>query len=55
MAVIDKLSKLAHFLTLTHPFTTKVVAEKFMEGVLKLHSMLKSIVSDRDPIFLSNF
>jgi hypothetical protein len=42
-------------MSLTHPFTARVVAEKFMEGAVKLHGMPQSIVSDRDPIFISNF
>jgi hypothetical protein len=55
MVVIDRLSKSAHFLNLTHPFTAKGVAETFMEGVLKLHNMPKSIVSVYDPVFINNF
>ena len=55
MVVVDRLSKSAHFLTLSHHFTAKTVAEKFVEGVFKLRSMPKSIISDRDPIFISNF
>ena len=54
MVVVNRLSKSAHFLTLSHPFTTKIIAEKFVEGIIKLHGMPRSIVSDRDPIFISN-
>jgi hypothetical protein len=55
MVVVDRLSKSAHFLTLKHLFTAKSVAEKFMEGVIKLHGMPKSIISDRDPVFCEPF
>jgi len=53
--VVDRLSKSAHFLALLHPYTAKMVAEKFVEGIVKLHGMPKSIISDRDPIFISHF
>ena len=55
MVVVDRLSKLAHFLSLKHPFTDKKVAKIFVEGVIKFHGMPKSIVSDRGPMFVSDF
>jgi hypothetical protein len=31
------------------------MVETFLEGVIKLHGISKSIISDRDPIFISQF
>jgi hypothetical protein len=55
MVVVNRLSKYAHFCALQHPFTTSIVAQLFMENIFKLHGMINSIVSHRDPTFMSNF
>ena len=55
MVVVEKISKYAHFCALPHPFTSTLVAQSFMDQIFKLHGMPTSIVSDRDPIFTSNF
>lgn len=55
LVVVDRLSKFAHFLPLSLPFTVKRVAERFVEGIIKQHSIPKSIISDRDSIFISQF
>lgn len=52
--VVDRLSISTHFLSLTRPFTAKTVAEKFV-GMVKLHGMPRTIISDRDPMFINNF
>lgn len=40
---------------LTHPYIVLTVVMVFMDNVFKLHGLPKTIVSDQDPMFTSNF
>ena len=55
MVVIDRLSKFPHFLPLKHDFSNQQVAKIFVQHIMKLHGFPKSIVFDRDRIFISKF
>lgn len=55
MVVVDRVSKYAHFVTLSPNFTTSKVAEVFAREICRLHGFPSSIVSNRDHIFMSMF
>ncbi|XP_038972753.1 uncharacterized protein LOC103696780 isoform X1 [Phoenix dactylifera] len=55
LVIVDRLTKYAHFLAISHPYTAGEVAALFVNQVARLHGMPRSIVSDRDPIFVSHF
>jgi hypothetical protein len=55
MVVVDRLTKYAHFFSLSYPFKASTIAATFMEIVQKLLGVPKIIVSDKDPIFIRNF
>jgi hypothetical protein len=55
LTMVDRFSKSAHFIALSHPYTTTSVARVFFAEIVRLHGIPSSIVSDRDPVFTSSF
>lgn len=55
MVVIDRFTKFDHFLPLSQPYIAASMDKLFMDNIFKLHGLPKSIVTNRDPIFMSSF
>ena len=55
MVVVDRFTKYAHFVAFKHPFTAKDIAHLFVNSMVRLHGIPKTIVCDRDKIFTSIF
>lgn len=53
--ICDRLTKFVHFIALPPKFTAEDLATRFSVEICRLHGIPSSIVSDRDPLFLSTF
>lgn len=53
--IVDRLTKSAHFLPVRSNFTSEQYAKLYIAEMVKLHGIPLSIVSDRDPNFVSGF
>ena len=53
--VVDRLTKLAHFLAIKTVFNTEQLADLYLKEIVRLHGIPLSIVSDRDTKFASQF
>jgi len=55
LTVVDRFSKMAHFIPTVKTVTAPEVATLFVNQVFRFHGLPSSIVSDRDPKFTSEF
>ena len=55
LVVVDRFTKEAYFGALHSSYSAHKVASLFIDIVCKLHEFPRSIVTDRDRIFVSHF
>ena len=55
MVVVDKLTKVAHFIPVKLTHKAGNIADVYMREISGLHGIPKTIMSHRDPKFTSNF
>ena len=53
--IVDRLTKSTHFLAVLMTFTLEEFCRLYIREIVRLHGVLVSIVSDRDPRFTSQF
>nr|GEW18151.1 retrotransposable element Tf2 [Tanacetum cinerariifolium] len=53
--IVEILTRVAHFIALSPNYTAVTLGVTFLQNVYFLYGLPNSIVSDRDPLFLSRF
>jgi transposase InsO family protein len=53
--VVDRLTKFSHFFSIATDLSASHVADLFFRDIFRLHGLPKTIVSDRENMFMSNF
>ena len=53
--VVDRSSKMVHFVPCKSTVTAKETADMFIREIFRLHGLPKTIISDRDKLFTSKF
>ena len=55
IVVVDRVSKMAHFVSTLDTLTAQEVCRLYFDKVVKHHEMQKNIILDRDSMFTSRF
>jgi len=55
MAVVDKLSKVSHFILVNTTYSISDVAQVFIREIVRLHGVINKLVSDKDAKLIPKF
>ena len=55
LVVVDRLTKMAHFIPTRESVSAPQVADLFISHIFRLHGLPKSVVLDKDTHFTSHF
>ena len=55
MVVVEKLTKVSHFILVNSTFSTSDVAQVLIRDVVRFHGVPKKIMSNKDANFTSKF
>ena len=53
--IIDRLTKVAHFIPVNEKYRVSKLAELYVDNILRLHGAPRSIVLDRGPQYIAKF
>ena len=53
--IVDSLTKSAHFIATNQKYSANKLAELYIERIVTLHGVPKTITSDRGSVFVSSF
>jgi hypothetical protein len=55
LVIVDRFNKYSHFIPIKHPYSVASIAQVFLDNIVKLHGVPKTIVYGRGKIFTSRF
>jgi IS30 family transposase len=55
LVVVNRLTKMAHFIPCSKSITTEETAQLILDGIVRLHGLPEEIAFDRGPQFASKF
>ena len=53
--IVDRLTKTAHFIPVNTTYPAKKYAEIYLDQIVRLHGVPKTIISDRGAQFVARF